>query len=184
MDKLHWVTSTLGIVLALGLTRLLTTGVSLFRVRDQVKMDWMAVVWAGSIFLLLLQLSWATLYLAQVDTNWTFPKFLVVLSEATLLYVAAALILPSHELRAGETLRDYFDKDGHWAVAVVAVYKAVAMLMNWAAFDAWPLTRDGAVNAVLLVSATAFGMTHRVRAQWVTTLVFAAVLVGAAFLIG
>lgn len=65
MDKLHWVTSTLGIVLALGLTRLLATGVALFQARDRLKMDWVPIVWAVCIFVMLLQLSWATLYLGR-----------------------------------------------------------------------------------------------------------------------
>jgi hypothetical protein len=184
MDKLHWVTSTLGIVLALGMTRLLATGVALFRARDRVTIDWEPVVWAVCIFVMLLQFSWATLYLAQADTDWTFPRFLVVLGEATLLYVAAALILPSHEFEEGETLRASFEKDGRWAVAVVAIFKAAAIVMNWLAFDAWPLSHDGIVNAVLLVSAVAFVVTRRQRLEWTATAMFALVLMGTAFLIG
>jgi hypothetical protein len=184
MDKLHWVTSTLGIVLALGLTRLLATGVALFQARDRLRMDWVPVVWAICIFVMLLQLSWATLYLGQADTNWTFPRFLAVLGEATLLYIAAALILPSHDFAQGETLRASFEKDGRWAVAVVAVYKVVAVVLNWLAFDAWPLAHDRTVNIVLLLSAVAFVATRRKRVEWTATVIFALVLLGTAFLIG
>jgi hypothetical protein len=104
LDKLHWVTSTLGIVLALGLTRLLATWVALFRARGQARFDCVPIVWAACIFTMLLQYSWALLYLATMNRDWSFARSLAPLAEAMLLFVASALILPS-ELRPGEDLR-------------------------------------------------------------------------------
>jgi hypothetical protein len=183
MDKLHWVTSTLGIVLALGLTRLLASGVTLFRARGQAAFDWVPIVWAVCIFMMLLQFSWALLYLGSVDRDWTFVRFLVPLAEVTLLFVAAALILPT-ELKPGDDLRALFERDGRWAIAVIAAYKAIAIGLNWWTFNAWPLSNDRIINAVLVVSAVAFVLVRRRWMEWAATTVFAVVLFGTSFLIG
>lgn len=81
-------------------------------------------------------------------------------------------------------MRASFEKDGRWAVAVVAVFKVVAIVLNWLAFDAWPLAHDRTVNVVLLVCAVAFVATRKKYVEWVATVIFALVLLGTAFLIG
>ena len=183
MDKLHWVTSTIGIVLALGLARLLATWVALFRARGQARMDWIPIVWAACIFMMLLQFSWALLYLATMNRDWSFARSLAPLAEATLLFVASALILPG-ELAPGADLRESFERDGRWAVMVVAVYKAIAIALDWWGFDAWPLSKNIEINGALLASAIAFTLARPRWMEWVATVVFALVLFGTSFMIG
>jgi hypothetical protein len=183
LDKLHWVTSTLGIVLALGLTRLLATWVALFRARGQARFDWVPIVWAACIFMLLLQYSWALLYLATMNRDWSFARSLAPLAEAMLLFVASALILPS-ELRPGEDLREVFERDGRWAISVVAVYKAIAIALDWWGFAAWPLSKNVGINGLLLASAVAFALVRIRWMEWAATVVFAIVLFGTSFMIG
>jgi hypothetical protein len=183
MDKVHWVTTTLGIVLALGLTRLLATWVALFRARGHVRFDWVPIVWAACIFMMLLQYSWALLYLATMDREWTFARSLAPLAEAMLLFVASALILPG-ELMPGEDLRESFEQDGRWAVSVVAVYKTIAIALDWWAFDAWPLSKNGLINGVLLASAVGFTLVRVRWMEWVATIAFAVVLFSTSFMIG
>lgn len=99
-----------------------------------------------------------------------------------MLFVAASLILPN-ELKPDEDLRDSFEHT-RWAVTVVAVFKASATALNWWAFDAWPLSRDGLINGALLASAVGFALVRTRWMEWVATIVFATVLFGTVFLIG
>jgi len=45
---------------------------------------------------------------------------------ALILFVASALILPHTDLQAGESLRTSFQRDGRWALALLAAYEILA----------------------------------------------------------
>ncbi len=136
-------------VMALGMTRLLSVGVLLFRSRGRVQMDWVPIVWACSIFYSMLDFSWDLRQPNGHGTEWTFMLFLVVFGFALLLFAAAALILPSHELKDGEKLRAAFERDGRWALLFIAVYDALAVIFNCLYWDASLFSMDGAVNLAL-----------------------------------
>ena len=55
MDSFRWISVTFSMILGLGVARLLTSGVALFKSRETAHLDWVPIVWAASIFLWQLQ---------------------------------------------------------------------------------------------------------------------------------
>ncbi|RYD84235.1 MAG: hypothetical protein EOP84_06090, partial [Verrucomicrobiaceae bacterium] len=90
MDSFHWVTATLTMVLSLGMTRLLTSGVNLFKSRGRAKMDWVPLVWALCIFYSNLEFSWVIQSIGGLAGDWTFQRFLALFSLVIVLFLASA----------------------------------------------------------------------------------------------
>jgi energy-converting hydrogenase Eha subunit A len=149
MTSFTWITASLGMILALGMTRLLTSSVALFRARKHAKLDWIPFVWAGCIFYLLLQFSWASQGLGLVPENWTFHLFLSLFLLSLILFLAAALVLPSDGLQSGEDLRESFESDGRWALSLLAGFEALSAIANWYFWNELPLAGLAAINGVL-----------------------------------
>jgi hypothetical protein len=156
-------------ILGLSVTRILTGLIASFRSRATAAPDWMPMLWAVCIFLLQLELWWGLADLRSIIKEWTFPLFLLLTSSPLMLFFAAALILPSHELAAGESHREIFRRNGRWALLAISAYYLESMLdtihfwkVSWA-------TPWAALNGVLIVlPAVAFfsrGRTHLIVAS-------------------
>ncbi|WP_396190152.1 hypothetical protein, partial [Flavobacterium sp.] len=85
----------MGIITALGMTRLIISVVHMHLARRKIQLDWVPFVWALNIFFLLLQFSWVFVGLESAVTQWTFGLFLMLLCFVLTLFVAAALVLPN-----------------------------------------------------------------------------------------
>jgi ABC-type spermidine/putrescine transport system permease subunit I len=184
MESFRWVTATMTMVLALGMTRLLADAVVLYRGRRRTKMDWVPLVWATCIFYSLLQFSWALQELGPLVEKWTLPLFMMLFGLALILFIAAALVLPHAELRAGEDLRSWFQHDGRSALVFLAGYEAFTNAANWYFWHAAPFTVVGAVNCILAALPIAFLLVSSRKAQSTITLLFAVLDLSMAFVIG
>ena len=184
MNSFQWVTSSLQIVLALGLARLLASWVALFRSRHRAKLDWMPIVWSVNTFFVLLEFSYAIQGLGSMVETWSFPRFLQLLFLAMILFVASSLILPNAELHAGESLTASFEQDGRWALTFLAGYETLTNAANWYFWHASPVSLVGAINAVLAALAISFLFLHARTGKVVVTLVFTALNLGAALVLG
>ena len=85
MDSFRWIAVALSMILGLGVTRLLSAFVAVFRSRKHSKLDWIPLAWAGCIFLWQLQFWWAIIELPGLIRVWN-ARFL---SDACLPYPAA-----------------------------------------------------------------------------------------------
>lgn len=131
MDSFRWIVVPLSLVLGLGIARLLTSGVALFQSRRQAKLDWIPPVWAACIFLWQIQFWWSLIELSGTRQSWAIGHFLTLLALVLLLFVAAALVLPSEKLTTGSDLRESFRQDGRWALLFLSVYFALAAVADW-----------------------------------------------------
>jgi hypothetical protein len=93
MDSFRWIAVVLSMILGLGVTRLLSSAVEVFRSRHQAKMDWVPFVWAGCIFIWQLQFWWGIIELPSLVKAWSVGSFLVLVSLTLLLFVSAGLVL-------------------------------------------------------------------------------------------
>jgi hypothetical protein len=114
-------------VLGLGITRLLSALVEVFRSRETVKLDWVPLVWAGCIFLWQLQYWWAIIELPGLVNSWTPGAFVVLVSLPLFLFVSAALVLPPSKEGGTRTLRESFARDGRWALVSMSAYFGLAL---------------------------------------------------------
>jgi len=169
MDTFRWVAVGLSMILGLGVTRLLTSAVTVFRSRHHAEIHWIPFVWAASIFVLQVQFWWAVIELAQLIEVWTLTGFLLLLSIPLLLFAAAAMILPLKELGAGESLLSEFHRDGRWGLSCLAAYAALAAIIDFYLFDVWDPTSADLYLAGEFVLPLAFLLTPRHR-RWGATM--------------
>ena len=94
VDSFRWISVLLSMVLGLGITRLLSSAVAVFRSRGYARLEWVPIAWAASIFIWQIQYWWAVIELAGMHETWLLVEFLALLGLALLLFVTAALILP------------------------------------------------------------------------------------------
>lgn len=134
----QWIQASLGIIVALGMTRLIISVIHVYIGRHAIKMDWIPFVWALSIFFLLLQFSWVFIELDQFIKHWTFGLFLMLLGFVLTLFVASALILPNTEAQAGDSLQTWFERDGRYALLFLTAYSLLAYPMSWYFADGTP----------------------------------------------
>lgn len=157
----EWVQAALGIIVALGLTRIVSAIVLLHSMRRRVRLDWIPVAWAATVFLLLLQFSWVFVGLRDFVENWTFGLFLCLLGFVLTLFTAAALVLPGSEAQAGEDLEAWFARDGRWALPFLGLYALFSYGFNWYFGGSGPETNPA--SAIMIVLAA---VAFRARPRW------------------
>lgn len=148
MDAFRWISVAFSMILGLGVTRILSGAILVFRSRRRATLDWIPLAWAFSIFVLQLQFWWAVIELARVDRVWSLFDFLTMIAVPLELFVAAALVLPAEELDAGERLEDEFQHDGRFGVLCLSAYAATALFADWRIFAA----EIASTSTVLLVA--------------------------------
>ena len=169
MHSFQWIQAALGIIVGLGMTRVIISVVQICVARRQVKLDWVPFIWALNIFFLLLQFSWNFVELDSLISRWNFGLFLLLMSFVITLFIAAALILPLSEAQAGSDLSSWFRSDGRWALPFLAFYAFLAYPFNWYLAALTPGSNPA--SAILIVMAmTAFYTTSRKVLTTVTVL--------------
>jgi hypothetical protein len=130
MDTFRWIAVIVAMILGLGLARLLISAIGIFHARRRARLDWLPMVWAATIFLQEVAFWWNLEEAASRVTNWTLPSFLMLVALVLALFLAAALILPFNELKAGESLRTFFEQDGRWALVALASFNLGVGALN------------------------------------------------------
>jgi hypothetical protein len=181
METFHWISVILSLVLGLGITRLLSSAVAVFRSRGRAQIDWVPLVWGACIFLWQLQFWWAIIELAPKINTWTPVQFLALLGLPLLLFVAAALILPSSELSTGDSLAEVFERDGRWALVFLSAYFVLATGENWYFWHVPPFTRTGFINLILAAVPLLFLSVSSRKLRCALTVLYAVLSVLAAW---
>ncbi|MBK7949862.1 MAG: hypothetical protein IPK00_14195 [Deltaproteobacteria bacterium] len=156
MDTFRWISVAFSMILGLGVTRILSGAILVFRSRRRATLDWIPLAWAFSTFVLQLQFWWAVIELARVERVWTLFDFLTMIAVPLLLFAAAALVLPAEELEAGERLDDEFQHDGRFGVLCLSAYAAVALFADWRIFGAGLVSAPTAVLAAEILLPLVF----------------------------
>jgi hypothetical protein len=151
LSQFQWAVVVFGMILGLSVTRILTSLIAAFRSRAIASPDLVPVLWALCIFFLQLELWWAFADLRSIIKQWNFALFMLFCSSPLLLFFASALILPVHELSAGEDHRAMFQRNGRWALVAISIYFFKSMLDTMYYWKE-PLTTSWAIlNGVLIV---------------------------------
>jgi hypothetical protein len=152
MEAFRWVTVIVSIILGLGLTRILTSAISVFRARKRASLDWLPLVWAGTIFLQQIGFWWSLDELSKLVPHWSLGAFLFLVCLVLSLFIAAALILPSHDMVKGESLRDYFQMDGRWALMAVCGFNTLAIFANIVFWHSAIISLDTGLNFIVCLT--------------------------------
>ncbi len=163
MDPFKSVTVIFGLIIGLGVARILSGGVNVFRSRSRAKIDWIPLLWAGCIFLWQLQFWWAIIELPHYVSTWSIQEFVAMVLLTLLLFVAAALILPASDIVPGDTLAEEFRRDGRWSLILLSLYFVMASGINWWLFDTPLYSYPALLNIGLILLPLLY---LRVTARW------------------
>ena len=94
MDAFSYLSVLISIVLGLGITQLLSGMARWVAGRAEVRLYAPAVCWAFTLLLIHVQ-TWWTMFPLRLHKDWTFLQFAVVLLQPSILYLLAALALPT-----------------------------------------------------------------------------------------
>lgn len=183
MDAFRWISVAFSMILGLGVTRILSGSILVFRSRRRATLDWIPLAWAFATFVLQLQFWWAVIELARVERVWSLFDFLTMIAIPLELFVAAALVLPAEELDAGERLGDEFERDGRFGVLCLSAYAATALFADWRIFGtSLASTATAVLAAELLLPLVIVVHTGRGARATATALYVLLVLFGSAIL--
>jgi hypothetical protein len=157
-------------ILGLGIARLFSDGITLFRSRHKAQIDWIPLVWAVVIFVWQIQYLWAILELPRYVKVWTLPEFIMLLGLSLTLFISASLILPDAELRDGENLQDTFLRDGRWSLVSLSGWGCLALLVNWLLFETPITTLDGGLMSAATILPLLFLSTKNRRLKEILTI--------------
>ncbi|HYQ55197.1 MAG TPA: hypothetical protein VES70_32715 [Pseudomonas sp.] len=131
MNNYSWIAATVGMILALGMTRVVNSSVAMFRSRHRATLHWVPFVWTLCIFYFMLDISWDLHNLSDTMQTWDFPRALILLGFVLVLFLAGALVLPQQELPEGAKLKDEFTRDGRWTLVFVMTFNLLCIPYNW-----------------------------------------------------
>ncbi len=149
------------IILGMGMTRLSSDAITLFRSRHNVQIDWIPLVWAVCIFIWQIQYLWAIIELPAIVQEWTLFDFFILLFLSLSLFVSAALVFPDNQLHAGARLEDNFLRDGRWSLIALSAWGFTAVLADLTLFNEPFLSRNVGLMAVIAIAPLIYLITHK-----------------------
>jgi hypothetical protein len=123
MMPFEYIALLASIVIALGLTRILTGLGKVLQLRDATRIYWVHIVWTVNVLLWLL-LNWWILYRWRTFEAWTFFLFLFVLVSPTVAFLLSVLLLPE-PLESEPDLKRYFYQNRRWFFSLAALLPPV-----------------------------------------------------------
>jgi hypothetical protein len=164
MTPFEYITLLTSIVLALGITRVLTGFGRVLQLRRRVRMYPVHLLWAANVLLWLL-LNWWILYRWHTFNSWTFFLFLFVLISPIVAFLLAVLLFPE-PLEAGADLKQHYYAN-HRAFFILAALLPVVdaldtYLKGWSHFRAQG-PQYVVTLLMLLVLSIACAVTKRER---------------------
>lgn len=146
MDTFRWLAVVLSTILGLGTTRILGGFVSAFKMRRRRTPDWLPLLIAAVVLVEIIQFWWALAELLQ-RPRWSMIDFALLLALVMQLFLAAALISPSEaDLAEGP---GFFERDGRYALLVLAAFHVMALVTNRVLWNQPILSAPNAPTIVL-----------------------------------
>ncbi|MBN9080147.1 MAG: hypothetical protein BGP04_17930 [Rhizobiales bacterium 62-17] len=108
----------LGMVIGLGITRILAGVAGFIQHPGRYKLSVLHMLWVLSILIELVLFWWWEFGLSRID-RWTFGIFIFVIGYAVVLYLLAALLFPDNIAEYGG-YEDFFLKRRRWFFAILA----------------------------------------------------------------
>jgi hypothetical protein len=178
MDIFHWVAVVLSTILGLGIARILSGYVIAFKSRHRAKIDWLPLLVTAIILGEILQFWWA---LAELSGRgqWSLADFTLLVALAMLLFLAAALIVPTDTELADPGKA--FEHDGRWSLLVLAAFHAFAILVNWWFWAVSPLAFASLIIWATCIVSAAGALTPHRQTRKFAILLYCVLAVGVIF---
>jgi hypothetical protein len=179
MKQFEFLSVFVSIIIALGISNILSSAMRLIRRRGRVRMHTTTLVWMATLFLLQV-LAWWLAFQRRELTNWTFFRFLLYLLMPILVSVPGYLLVPEIELELEPNydLEKEFNHNRRWFFAMLSAVGIIGFVESIVSSGTFGL---GLSNAFPLVMAAlcVWGLGTRARlAQLVIALTFLVTLLG------
>jgi hypothetical protein len=175
MDEFSYLSVLISIILGLGITRLLQGLGQQIEFRGHIRSYWPALCWAMTLLLIHVQ-TWWSMFGLRFVTHWTFLGFLVVLLQPIVLYLQAALILPS--MIAGETvdLRAHYYAQSRGFFGLMCALLLISLAKSLMLSGALPQAADLGFHLVFLALSALVTISRRPRLHEINALTAAAMI--------
>jgi hypothetical protein len=119
MAPFEYISLLTSIVLAIGITRILTGIGKIVQLRGTLRIYWVHLLWSMNVFLWLL-LNWWILFRWHSYEGWTFFLFLFVLVSPVVAFLLSVVLLPE-PLEGGTDLKKLFFANQRWFFTLAAL---------------------------------------------------------------
>jgi hypothetical protein len=178
MDDFRMILTVLSMVLGLGVTRVLLGLVTVFRTRHASRVDWLPLCWAGVLFAVMLEYWWAINQLPLVMTRFSFLDFIYLVVMTMMLFMAAALLLPSRAEDEQASMRTFFEREGRFGLIPLSGFLVLAFVANAVYFHSTPLSTWGLLDIPMIaIPLAAFLARERPAQVWLAAAYVPLVLV-------
>jgi hypothetical protein len=175
MDAFAYLSVLISIVIGLAITQILQGYRAVLIARPKFRIFIPTILWGGLLLLINVQAWWA-MFGMQYHDRWTFLQFTVVLLQAVLLYMLAALVFPDAGPSDSRDLRVHYFAQARWFFAFGVALLVVSVLKDIVVSGHLPsavnLGFHGAFVAVWLIAAVVRSDTYHRVLPWFMLLAF------------
>lgn len=159
MDAFEYLSVLISIVLGLALTQLLTSAGRLVQARARVRSYWPALVWMGTLLVILVQTWWA-IFGFREEPSWNVGEFALILAHPILLYFMTVLVLPDAEVEGRIDLQANYYAQTPWFFTALAGVIVLSLLRPVVFDGRLPLDADRLAQLAFLAIAVAAALTR------------------------
>jgi hypothetical protein len=161
------------IIVALGVTELLSNFARYIRLRHEVSIYPPSIVWGISLFVLQVQIWWVSFYRRDIET-WTFFGFALYLAIPVLIALLSHLVL--NEIESGRDMEAEFKKSRTWFFGLFALAILISLIEDSIRSKSIRLDANLAFRCEFLLIAVLGSAMQRKSHQLVLSLAFLASL--------
>ena len=177
MTEFQLLSVPIGLVLGLGITKILASISNLIRDRKQIKLHWMPFIWAVSLILFPLVFFFhiwdLNLRFSKDSQSWTWMYYGPVMLHAIMMYLGCSLILPNQLSGTSSTnLLTDFDENGRLALVPLAITLIVSWPLNMYLYDTPFFSAANYLNVILAALILVAFLSNRRSLQYIATILF------------
>jgi hypothetical protein len=162
VDEFGYLSVIISVILGLSIAQLLQEISQVINARDRVRIYWPSMGWTILLLLVDVQAWWAMFGYRNLH-SWTFVQFTVVLLEAIMLYLLAALVLPSISNEGEVDLRTNYFRHAGWFFGSLFVLLLDSLLKTFVISGSLPGTTDLGFHLIWLTTAFIGAVTRNER---------------------
>jgi hypothetical protein len=119
MDAFSYISIVPSIIIALGLTRLLSGIGKILEKREKIRTYWVHLLWSLNVFLFMV-LNWWVLIRWEPEQVWTFPLFLFLLLTPTVSFLLSVMLFREPLDDSTDFEKNYYH-DHRWFFTLAAL---------------------------------------------------------------
>ena len=152
MDEFGYLSVIISVIIGLSITQLLQGIGQIINARDRVRIYWPAIGWTVLLLLIDVQAWWA-MFGYRNRHAWTFVQFTVVLLEAIMLYLLAAVALPNIPNEGEIDLRSNYFRHAGWFFGSLVVLLLDSLLKSVVVYGGLPGKSDLGFHLFWIITA-------------------------------